>query len=60
MDGIEIIQVGLDNLFFPKWTETEFECFFTKQAAGTQTFNSFFMRVKKQKQTEVLKQFSGL
>lgn len=35
MDGIEIIQVGLDNLFFPKWTETEFECFFMKQAAGT-------------------------
>lgn len=35
MDGIEIIQVGLDNLFFPKWTEAEFECFFTKQAAGT-------------------------
>lgn len=35
MDGIEIIQVGLDNLFSPKWTETEFEGSFTKQAAGT-------------------------
>lgn len=24
MDGVEIIQVGLDNLFFPKWTERVF------------------------------------